>query len=164
MEPLHQPKGASMSSVVTIGLDLAKSIFQIHGVDDAGRPMLRRRLSRHELVSYLRQALALPNRDGGLFCCAPLGTRTLSRRPFRSVDPAAIRQAVCEEEQDRCCRCRGDLRSRRPGRTCALSRSRRSISKALLSLHRVRSLVRSPTHRRDQYGARTADGIRHRRG
>ena len=26
-----------MSGVVTIGLDLAKSIFQIHGVDDAGR-------------------------------------------------------------------------------------------------------------------------------
>jgi hypothetical protein len=41
-----------MSGVVTIGLDLAKSIFQIHGVDDAGRTMLRRRLSRHELVSY----------------------------------------------------------------------------------------------------------------
>jgi hypothetical protein len=31
-----------MSGVVTIGLDLAKSIFQIHGADDAGRLMLRR--------------------------------------------------------------------------------------------------------------------------
>jgi len=41
-----------MSGVVTIGLDLAKSIFQIHGVDDAGRTVLRRRLSRHELVPY----------------------------------------------------------------------------------------------------------------
>ena len=61
----------------------------------------------------LRQDVALPNRNGGLFCCSPLGTRAFSRRPFRSVDPAAIRQAVCEEEQNRCCRCRGDLRSRR---------------------------------------------------
>jgi hypothetical protein len=25
-----------MSTVVTIGLDLAKSVFQIHGVDDVG--------------------------------------------------------------------------------------------------------------------------------
>jgi transposase len=41
-----------MSGVVTIGLDFAKSIFQIHGVDGAGRMMLRRRLSRHELVPY----------------------------------------------------------------------------------------------------------------
>jgi transposase len=41
-----------MSTVVTIGLDLAKSVFQIHGVDDAGRAVLRRRLSRHELGSY----------------------------------------------------------------------------------------------------------------
>jgi transposase len=41
-----------MSTVVTIGLDLAKSVFQIHGVDDGGRAVLRRRLSRHELVSY----------------------------------------------------------------------------------------------------------------
>jgi transposase len=44
-------KGASMSTVATIGLDLAKSVFQIHGVDDAGRTTLRRRLPRYELVS-----------------------------------------------------------------------------------------------------------------
>jgi transposase len=47
-----------MSPVVTIGLDLAKSVFQIHGVDDAGRAVLRRRLSRHELVSYFAKSLS----------------------------------------------------------------------------------------------------------
>ncbi len=31
-----------MATVVTIGLDLAKSVFQIHGVDDAARTALRR--------------------------------------------------------------------------------------------------------------------------
>jgi hypothetical protein len=31
-------------SVVTIGLDLAKSVFQVHGVDAAGNTVLRRRL------------------------------------------------------------------------------------------------------------------------
>ena len=41
-----------MSGIVAIGLDLAKSIFHIHEVDPAGRTMLRRRLSRHQLVPY----------------------------------------------------------------------------------------------------------------
>jgi hypothetical protein len=34
-----------MSNVVMFGLDLAKSVFQIHGIDDARRAVLRRRLS-----------------------------------------------------------------------------------------------------------------------
>jgi hypothetical protein len=29
--------GANMQAVTTIGLDIAKSVFQIHGVDAAGR-------------------------------------------------------------------------------------------------------------------------------
>lgn len=39
-------------SVVTIGLDLAKSVFQVHGLDETGNMVLRRRLSRGELVSF----------------------------------------------------------------------------------------------------------------
>ncbi|UVK48639.1 hypothetical protein BPNPMPFG_007050 (plasmid) [Mesorhizobium sp. AR07] len=38
--------------VVTIGLDLAKTVFQAHGVDDAGQTVLRRRLGRSELLAY----------------------------------------------------------------------------------------------------------------
>ena len=41
-----------MSTVVTVGLDLAKSVFQVHGVDDVGRTSLRRRLARHQLIDY----------------------------------------------------------------------------------------------------------------
>src|ERR1700730_3563148 len=48
----HQSKDAYMSPAVWIGLGLSQSVFQIHGVDDAGRAVLRRRLSRHELLSY----------------------------------------------------------------------------------------------------------------
>lgn len=36
---------AAMGQVVTIGLDLAKSVFQIHGVDAAGEVVVRRRRS-----------------------------------------------------------------------------------------------------------------------
>ncbi len=35
-----------MTKVSTIGLDLAKSVFQVHGADETGRPVLRKRLRR----------------------------------------------------------------------------------------------------------------------
>ena len=37
---------------VTIGIDLAKSVFQVHGVDAHGRPVLRRRLSRGRVLGF----------------------------------------------------------------------------------------------------------------
>lgn len=39
-----------MERVVTIGLDLAKSVFQLHGVDAEGNTVLRRRVSRGQLL------------------------------------------------------------------------------------------------------------------
>lgn len=38
--------------VITIGLDLAKHVFQVHGVDQEGRVILRRRLRRAEVVRF----------------------------------------------------------------------------------------------------------------
>ena len=32
----------SMNEITTIGLDLAKHVFQVHGVDAAGAPVLRK--------------------------------------------------------------------------------------------------------------------------
>jgi transposase len=37
---------------VTIGLDLAKNVFQVHGVDDRGVAVLRKRLSRTQVVPF----------------------------------------------------------------------------------------------------------------
>ena len=39
-------------SLTMIGLDTAKSTFQIHGADENGRTLLKRRLHRHELVAF----------------------------------------------------------------------------------------------------------------
>ena len=39
-------------SIVTIGLDLAKSVFQVHGVDAAGNAALKRKLARGELLRF----------------------------------------------------------------------------------------------------------------
>jgi transposase len=41
-----------MGEVITIGLDIAKHIFQVHGVDEAGAPRLRRRLRRSEVLQF----------------------------------------------------------------------------------------------------------------
>ena len=35
-----------MQVVTTIGLDIAKSVFQVHGVDAAGQVLIRRQLKR----------------------------------------------------------------------------------------------------------------------
>jgi transposase len=40
--------------VTTIGLDIAKRVFQAHGVDAAGRAALRRRLGRSEVLDFFR--------------------------------------------------------------------------------------------------------------
>lgn len=39
-------------SVVTIGLDLAKTVFQAHGVDEAGVTVLRRKLARADMMPF----------------------------------------------------------------------------------------------------------------
>ncbi|MGO4810965.1 hypothetical protein AB4156_15475 [Cupriavidus sp. 2MCAB6] len=36
-------------SIALVGIDLAKNVFQIHGVDEHGKPVLRRRVSRSKL-------------------------------------------------------------------------------------------------------------------
>ena len=35
-----------MQTITTIGLDIAKSVFQVHGVDAAGQVLVRRQLKR----------------------------------------------------------------------------------------------------------------------
>ena len=42
-----------MGEVSTIGLDIAKSVFQIHGVDRDGEVAIRKRVSRAKLLEFL---------------------------------------------------------------------------------------------------------------
>jgi transposase len=39
--------------ISTIGIDLAKTVFQIHGVDAEGKTVIRKRLRRAEMLSFL---------------------------------------------------------------------------------------------------------------
>jgi transposase len=41
-----------MGEVSTIGLDIAKSVFQIHGVNAAGAVVIRKRITRAKLLEF----------------------------------------------------------------------------------------------------------------
>ena len=42
-----------MNQVSTVGLDLAKYIFQLHGADSAGAVVFRKKLRRGQLLAFL---------------------------------------------------------------------------------------------------------------
>jgi transposase len=41
-----------MSEITTIGLDLAKHVFQVHGIDAQGTTVLRKRLRRGQVLAF----------------------------------------------------------------------------------------------------------------
>ena len=55
-----------MGEVITIGLDIAKCVFQIHGVDVAGVVVIRKRISRPKLLKFFS---ALPPCLVGIEAC-----------------------------------------------------------------------------------------------
>ena len=56
-----------MKQVTTIGLDIAKTIFQVHGVDAAGHVVLRQKLSRSRVPEFFAK---LPRCLVGIEACA----------------------------------------------------------------------------------------------
>jgi hypothetical protein len=43
-------KHTANSAIAAIGIDLAKTVFQLHGIDVAGKVVLRRSMRRRELL------------------------------------------------------------------------------------------------------------------
>jgi transposase len=56
-----------MQSITTIGLDIAKSVFQVHGVDAAGQVVMRRQLKRRRVLAFFEK---LPPCLVGIEACA----------------------------------------------------------------------------------------------
>jgi transposase len=56
-----------MQTITTIGLDIAKSVFQVHGVDAEGNVVLRRQLKRRYVVAFFQK---LPPCLVGIEACA----------------------------------------------------------------------------------------------
>jgi transposase len=44
-----------MQAITTIGLDIAKSVFQVHGVDEKGNVILRRQLKRRYVLAFFQK-------------------------------------------------------------------------------------------------------------
>jgi transposase len=99
-----------MKQVTTIGLDIAKSIFQVHGVDAAGHSVLRQKLSRGRALEFFGK---LPRCLVGLEACASshYSARELIRlghevklmpaqyvKPYvkRGKNDASDAEAICE--------------------------------------------------------------------
>ena len=44
-----------MQTITTIGLDIAKSVFQVHGVDAGGQVVIRRQLKRRHVLTFFEK-------------------------------------------------------------------------------------------------------------
>jgi transposase len=44
-----------MQMITTIGLDIAKSVFQVRGVDAGGQAVIRRQLKRRYVLAFFRK-------------------------------------------------------------------------------------------------------------
>ena len=58
--PLEQT-GASDMKVTALGIDLAKNVFQIHGIDQHGKVMLKKQLKRAQMAPFFIN-FAVPGR------------------------------------------------------------------------------------------------------
>jgi len=56
-----------MQAITTIGLDIAKSVFQVHGVDAQGNVVFRRQLKRRYVLPFFQK---LPPCLVGIEACA----------------------------------------------------------------------------------------------
>ena len=67
--------------ITTIGLDIAKQVFQVHAADAEGRVVLRKRLRRNQLAAFFAN---LPP-------CVAGGAPFEAVLNFRVADPLAFR-------------------------------------------------------------------------
>jgi hypothetical protein len=78
--------GAKHASVTTIGFDIAKSVFQIHGVDAAGNVIVRRQLKRR-YVGVAALLMATSAAHAKKVCLGEWKPQWLMRQLVRAVLP-----------------------------------------------------------------------------
>ncbi len=90
-----------MQTVSTIGLDIAKSVFQVHGVDANGLVVIRRQLKRRYLLAFFEK---LPSCLVGIEACASSHhwSRELQAlgHTVRLMPPAYVKPYVKRQKND----------------------------------------------------------------
>ena len=91
-----------MQTITTIGLDIAKSVFQVHGVDAEGQVVIRRQLKRRYVLAFFQKLPAVPGRHRSLRLVASLVARAQGARPHGAADAAGLREALRQAAEERC--------------------------------------------------------------
>lgn len=89
-------------NLTTIGLDIAKNVFQVHGADAEGRAVLRKRLRRNQVACFF--ANLAPCVVGLEACCGShYWSRVLSRsgHTVRLIAPQFVKPYVKSNKNDR---------------------------------------------------------------
>src|SRR5260370_36636566 len=90
-----------MQTITTIGFDIAKSVFQVHGVDAAGEVVIRRQLKRRHVLAFFQK---LPACVVGIEACATSHhwSRELKARghTVRLMPPAYVKPYVKRQKND----------------------------------------------------------------
>jgi transposase len=93
--------GANHASGTTIGLDIAKSVFQVHGVDAEGKAVIRRQLKRRYILAFFQK---LPSCLIGIEACASSHhwSRELQAlgHTVRLMPPAYVKPYVKRQKND----------------------------------------------------------------
>jgi transposase len=48
----HKPGEATEMKITTVGIDLAKNVIQVHGVDERGKTVLKKQLKRDQVAAF----------------------------------------------------------------------------------------------------------------
>src|SRR6266481_2725065 len=90
-----------MQTITTIGFDIAKSVFQVHGVDAAGEVVIRRQLKRRYVLAFFEK---LPPCLVGIEACASshYWSRELQvlGHTVRLMPPAYVKPYVKRQKND----------------------------------------------------------------
>ena len=116
-------------AITTLGLDIAKSVFQVHGVDAAGNVIIRRQLKRRYVLAFFQK---LPPCLIGIEACASSHhwSRELEAlgHTVRLMPPAYVKPYVKRHKNAMPLTPRRSAK-RSPGQTCGSSRPRRQSSR-----------------------------------
>ena len=130
-----------MQAIMTVGLDIAKSVFQVHGIDATGDVIIRRQLKRRQVLPFFER---LPACLVGMEACATSHhwSRELKAlgHTVRLMPPAYVKPYVKRQKNDAAdaeAICEAVTRTRR--RTCMRCRSGRPVADAEGPDTRVRS-------------------------